>query len=671
MSVARVHVLMIHGVGDAPGEQDRRVAEGLIAARASEPVAVRWHSWNDAIGKADPQDEAWLGSIARSARVASRLEITSGERRIARRLLAMESAIAVAEPTCFALLLLSLLWLALTRIMQCFPEDPMALGAGLRLRHVLLPPLDPILLAGTASAAATTALLMGTVVAASLAARGLFLWGSRTVPLRVVARSIILDVVRPAVALILVPLQSLPVVMLAGIVGIVVVLASRPVQPFAMDGTALAGLPRLGCFTWAGWLLAAAGVTAIAWAVLRTPFKVLSDIVRYLGDGQYRQRIHAHLEAVLNGLDDKPVVVVAHSLGSVIAVDSLLACTETWARFPAVRLVTCGSPLRRFFHRFFPKSYPSPDLLAASLRSQYASAAWLNMYRPLDYVGGCLAGGVALRNHQLPQRRRLHIGYWTDPAAMSVIAGEIKVVAHATAVARVVPATPALPVDRLRGRVPGGDGALRGLLTGVFVVGLLVSVFNQWAWVPRIEGEQVARWTSQLAVDGVDAQGELRPAREEDVSGDHDGVARAIGAIAWKDADGHEHTIVAGDDARPDINWDHVHSVLFGRPLDSVLWTGIKATLGIEDPLLAKTDAVSVAVRYLRSDARCWRLPSEFHQGIGVSQAKRLGRWVALGFLWALWMFFCGGAVCVSLGVSGFWGTNRATAGGDAPARPD
>ena len=61
---------------------------------------------------------------------------------------------------------------------------------------------------------------------------------------------------------------------------------------------------------------------------------------------EYRARIHADLTERLADLDRAPVIIVAHSLGSVIAVDSLLAHPEAWSRFPRLRLLTCGSPLR-------------------------------------------------------------------------------------------------------------------------------------------------------------------------------------------------------------------------------------------------------------------------------------------------------------------------------------
>jgi hypothetical protein len=86
--------------------------------------------------------------------------------------------------------------------------------------------------------------------------------------------------------------------------------------------------------------------------------KVLADIVRYRGDVDYQEGVLSEVSSVISFLQKgSPVLIAGHSLGSVIALDFLKAHKETLSPFSRVDLVTGGSPIRRFFHRFFPHEY--------------------------------------------------------------------------------------------------------------------------------------------------------------------------------------------------------------------------------------------------------------------------------------------------------------------------
>lgn len=84
-----------------------------------------------------------------------------------------------------------------------------------------------------------------------------------------------------------------------------------------------------------------------------------------------------------------PVVVSAHSQGSVLAVATLcLADPSVLAR---TALLTHGSPLTRLYARYFPEYFTE------SLYSDLAGRlhGWINLWRPTDYIGGpVVAAGV-------------------------------------------------------------------------------------------------------------------------------------------------------------------------------------------------------------------------------------------------------------------------------------
>ena len=83
-----------------------------------------------------------------------------------------------------------------------------------------------------------------------------------------------------------------------------------------------------------------------------------------------------------------PVFVSAHSQGSIIAVAALLRHQRV---FGNVALVTYGSPLDRFYEKYFPAYFPAAttDQLAARLHGH-----WVNLYRTTDPIGGTVAAAA-------------------------------------------------------------------------------------------------------------------------------------------------------------------------------------------------------------------------------------------------------------------------------------
>ena len=165
------------------------------------------------------------------------------------------------------------------------------------------------------------------------------------------------------------------------------------------------------------------------------PIKVILDIARYVGDPRYRQRTLVRLDEFARDRQEgsNDLILVAHSLGSIIALDYL----RNWrAADPGRRvwLITLGSPYRRSFLTWLPGVLFEQDTsqTAAAIGEKFRAFHWLNVFRPWDYIGKSLrlaASGAGLdRSTGQYWRINGHAGYWSDPAALRTIRAALPLV---------------------------------------------------------------------------------------------------------------------------------------------------------------------------------------------------------------------------------------------------
>lgn len=104
-----------------------------------------------------------------------------------------------------------------------------------------------------------------------------------------------------------------------------------------------------------------------------------SEVSTYLGQTGASARTKARNRVVEAVRRQRPTIVIAHSLGSVVAYEALWVCQDV----PVELLVTLGSPLA-LPHAVFPRLDPSPTETRGARPPSVAT--WVNLADPGDLV---------------------------------------------------------------------------------------------------------------------------------------------------------------------------------------------------------------------------------------------------------------------------------------------
>lgn len=185
-----------------------------------------------------------------------------------------------------------------------------------------------------------------------------------------------------------------------------------------------------------------------AFQIALWPANLLRDVVHYLGTNASgvpladHAEIHRQLRDLIGELRQSPaldrIVLVCHSLGTVIVADFLLAgnLARPESRTIPVDLVTAGSPIRRLINLLLPDRLPRPLEIRRRLRTGALPVArWFNAYRLCDYVGKRLVplsvnseADQGIRECPLRPRWRWplgHANYWQDPRFVEFVAFDV------------------------------------------------------------------------------------------------------------------------------------------------------------------------------------------------------------------------------------------------------
>ncbi len=148
------------------------------------------------------------------------------------------------------------------------------------------------------------------------------------------------------------------------------------------------------------------------------------DVLHYGGDSQCRASLIDRTANTIRWFYDQepntPIIVVGHSLGSVIASQAIASIVKNSE--PCLRqivLVTLGSPLN-YLNRLFPESVGKARALSEAI---CASVRWINLWRRHDIVGKELnieATGMV----QYCVGSGGHANYWSDGNVWRAVARE-------------------------------------------------------------------------------------------------------------------------------------------------------------------------------------------------------------------------------------------------------
>jgi len=512
-------VLAIHGVGNHAPAEIQGWVEGALE-RASLSARVREFNWDRFVDHSIRQVRdavSLLDHTAQSVAATASLPLAAAGGRIPRGLQRFEDGLYSVLHVLVALGLSVLLVAPVLQLLVLLPSSSLA---GISWAGFTWLRTGALSLAIVGAGAFS--LLFAAGVARSLSARGLR-------PLLVAARRILLLLLQPLILLVTVPFSADVggglVRLVAGMLPMVLVMGVLNVAVHLVTGEAGRTAQEQGLVLAVGAAVGGVGVvhTVLRRAWIGGPLKVVLDIVRYLGTPDYRTKLQAAFDEEIREVrklepdaERCRVLLLAHSLGSVIALDSLVN-SGVWRSTDEVELVTLGSPIKRFFLRFFP-GYLFPGSVRASAElaaSRLGRFRWINVHRPWDYVGTRLGFGRDGRGEDLStgQWGKLltsHSGYWGDDRV-------VRVLRQGLASAGAVAAGPRPALARRSYRIPAAVGAPRGsrslARTVEAAAAVLVLVVLGLAAVRFVQSYRA--WGEEIRsdLDGLLAQG--RPATAE------------------------------------------------------------------------------------------------------------------------------------------------------------
>lgn len=166
-------------------------------------------------------------------------------------------------------------------------------------------------------------------------------------------------------------------------------------------------------------------------ALMAPALKLMLDILLYVSDDAYRTSILDALERQIGDassqLERPTLVIIGHSLGSVIAADFVVSRLKP-GQFSAITLVTAGSPISRMFQHIYPDHLiPRCHENIAKRAAACGNFKWLNYYRRFDGVGARLdlpsgQSFVEAVSPLISDPLRSHTGYWSEPEFHAFVA---------------------------------------------------------------------------------------------------------------------------------------------------------------------------------------------------------------------------------------------------------
>lgn len=502
-------LLLVHGVGHHdPGVIQSIVSKALGKAGMPQVAATEFN-WDGLFTKERPSnpflDYPDMALLGRAFWTASWIGIDSGPISPWKFHL-LRGGWSVLTAASALWMLVAIGWLlACGASMLTSPVPPIRVG--LPWSSYWLPPVPPDLLAQAVPSIRVLLTLVSESILTLAAVLTALTWVTTPLPFRCALRLGVFQLLWfPVYVLGILPTVLFSLAMASFMLALISTLANLKFEIEVPDGTTWnigPGVTDIGVGALLALVLAAVAVS-LGWALWRG-LRPIIDVVRYLGDRELRGHVQERFLSTVADLtaESSRIIVAAHSLGTVIAADSLLSHPDTWTKFASIDLVTAGSPLHRLMARFFPSAYPQVCVIADMVTRAYPSLRWANVYRPTDYVGGSLPAPQITNRCLLSSAWRTHSNYWGDSYAIRWIVGQVGLTrAEASdSISCDLPASVSIE-QRLRStQTP--RRAVAWLLPPIAVIGCAGIIWSQFYWTPHIEQKHLAYWQELTEREGV------------------------------------------------------------------------------------------------------------------------------------------------------------------------
>ncbi len=164
------------------------------------------------------------------------------------------------------------------------------------------------------------------------------------------------------------------------------------------------------------------------WFKLRTPPPAKSG---YYNRNRIKRRLEMLVDRLVQQEAPDELYIVAHSQGTVIAMDVIEAYGQQWRKAmkpkSALGLITMGSPYAHIHNHYFPSSFPP----VASLENLQPAKdgglldSWINIFRVDDFVGTHIdPSGIWPKEHPVPPNG--HTNYWIDVNVAKILRKVLK-----------------------------------------------------------------------------------------------------------------------------------------------------------------------------------------------------------------------------------------------------
>lgn len=172
-------------------------------------------------------------------------------------------------------------------------------------------------------------------------------------------------------------------------------------------------------FRWYYGLAIITGWLAVRYGLKRVlpVFDFISDIAVYVGRPLKRKETEAALFGILKATCERApqarILLVGHSLGSVLVSHTALKLTALPSARGRVILLTLGSPLA-LLSRVFPAHVMTTSRLSSDFAKDGVLLFWANIWRDMDFIGRELVPGNAATFAETSLGAGPHWDYWAD-----------------------------------------------------------------------------------------------------------------------------------------------------------------------------------------------------------------------------------------------------------------